>query len=95
MDYMETPDERLQRQEFELWLDVRHDLASEWQPSRNCFKDFPAHLAWCAWRESRQRAGAVQMSVISFPSRLPWIAVGAFAGVLAVFVYDAIAGLIA
>lgn len=40
--------------EFKQWLLEVHGLESEWQPERNCFKDFPAHLAYCAWISSRQ-----------------------------------------
>lgn len=38
---------------FERWLqDVQH-LSSVWQEERNCYADFPAHLAFSAWRASR------------------------------------------
>lgn len=42
------------REEFEVWLLKVHGLESEWQPNRNCFKHFPAHLAYQAWKSSRE-----------------------------------------
>lgn len=41
------------REEFEAWLLREHGLESEWQEDRNCFKDYPAHLAFKAWQASR------------------------------------------
>lgn len=41
------------RKEFIDWLADEHGLESEWQEERNCFKDFPAHLAFQAWQASR------------------------------------------
>ncbi|HDQ4479372.1 TPA: hypothetical protein ACRMT7_006035 [Pseudomonas aeruginosa] len=41
------------RDEFEAWLLREHGLESEWQEGRNCFKDYPAHLAFKAWQASR------------------------------------------
>lgn len=38
---------------FEKWLAEVHMLSSEWQPARNCYKDFAAHLAWQAWQASQ------------------------------------------
>lgn len=37
------------RAAFLAWLQDRHGLDSVWQEDRNCFKDFPAHLAFQAW----------------------------------------------
>lgn len=42
--------ERAERASFEQWLSSVHGLESTWQPERNCYADFPAHLAWTAWR---------------------------------------------
>jgi hypothetical protein len=42
------------RKEFIDWLADVHGLESEWQEERNCFKDFPAHLAFQAWQASRE-----------------------------------------
>lgn len=42
------------REEFIDWLADVHGLESEWQEERNCFKDFPAHLAFQAWQASRE-----------------------------------------
>ncbi|WBW49166.1 hypothetical protein PB31_134 [Pseudomonas phage vB_PaeM_B31] len=41
------------REGFEAWLLREHGLESEWQEGRNCFKDYPAHLAFKAWQASR------------------------------------------
>ena len=41
------------REEFEAWLLKVHGLDSGWQENRNCFADFPAHLAFQAWQASR------------------------------------------
>ncbi|HCF7194742.1 TPA: hypothetical protein NIJ32_002207 [Pseudomonas aeruginosa] len=41
------------REEFEAWLLREHGLESEWQDERNCFKDYPAHLAFKVWQASR------------------------------------------
>jgi len=41
------------REEFEVWLLEEHGLEAEWQAERNCFKEFPAHLAHQAWQASR------------------------------------------
>jgi hypothetical protein len=42
-----------ERAAFERWLHDVHGLSSTWQAERNCYKDFPAHLAFCAWKEAR------------------------------------------
>lgn len=42
------------REEFIDWLADEHGLESEWQEERNCFKDFPAHLAFQSWQASRE-----------------------------------------
>jgi hypothetical protein len=41
------------RKEFEAWLREVHWLASEWQEERNCFADYPAHLAFKAWQAAK------------------------------------------
>lgn len=44
------------REQFEAWLEREQGLFGEdieWQPERNCYAKFGIHLAWCAWRESR------------------------------------------
>ena len=48
------------REEFEAWLLEVHGLDSEWQEKRNCFADFPAHLAFQAWQASRAALPAWQ-----------------------------------
>lgn len=39
-----------ERTNFEAWLLKVHGLESEWQEMRNCYKEFAAHLAFCAWQ---------------------------------------------
>lgn len=41
------------RKEFEAWLLEVHWLTSEWQEERNCFADYPAHLAFNAWMAAK------------------------------------------
>lgn len=43
------------RSAFDRWLHDVHGLESVWQEERNCYKDFPAHLAYSAWCASRER----------------------------------------
>lgn len=40
------------RQDFQKWLLDTHGLESKWNPDRNCFEDYAAHLAYQAWREA-------------------------------------------
>lgn len=61
------------REDFEKWLLDEHGLESEWQPRRNCFKDFPAHLAFKAWQASRDperycfwRGSAIALAFFTF-----------------------------
>ncbi|HHL2498099.1 TPA: hypothetical protein ACQ301_000059 [Yersinia enterocolitica] len=45
------------REEFHKWLENVHGLYGEdidWQPERNCYRIFGIHLAWCAWKASRE-----------------------------------------
>ena len=42
-----------ERVEFERWLFEVQGLESEWEPHRNCHKDFAAHLAFKAWQAAR------------------------------------------
>ncbi|MBD1602356.1 hypothetical protein, partial [Pseudomonas typographi] len=51
------------REEFEAWLLEVHGLTAEWQPERNCFKEYPAHLAYQAWQASRAAV------VVELPSK--------------------------
>lgn len=39
-----------EREAFERWLFEVHMLEATWQPERNCYKQFPAHLAFQAWQ---------------------------------------------
>jgi len=52
------------REEFLEWLQDVHGLESEWQPERNCFKDYAAHLAFQAWQASRS-AVVIELPVIN------------------------------
>ncbi len=45
------------RAQFEAWLKDLFDLEGTWQPERNCYKEFPCHMAWKAW-QSRTEAYA-------------------------------------
>jgi hypothetical protein len=40
-----------ERKIFEAWLRKEHWLDATWDAERNVYKEFPAHLAWCAWRQ--------------------------------------------
>ena len=40
--------EEKRRKLFEAWMGEQ-GLESEWEPLRNCYKDFPAHFAWQAF----------------------------------------------
>lgn len=51
------------RQDFEAWLLEVHGLTAEWQPERNCYKEYPAHLAFQAW-------GASQSTRVAKPRRI-------------------------
>jgi hypothetical protein len=44
-----------ERAKFEQWLVDVHGLSSEWQENRNCYEQFPAHLAYRAWLASGSR----------------------------------------
>lgn len=43
------------RAAFEKWLMDIHGLDSTWNEERNCFNDFPAHLAFKAWQQAREK----------------------------------------
>ena len=43
-----------ERARFEKWLDETMGLQSEWDEPRNCYKEFPAHLAWKAWNATKR-----------------------------------------
>lgn len=44
------------RAAFEAWLMEDHLLDATWNEKRNCFDEFPAHLAHKAWQASRKQA---------------------------------------
>lgn len=57
-----------ERKEFLDWLLSEHGLTSEWQPERNCFADFPAHLAYQAWRkrgEVQRKGNVIEGATVS------------------------------
>ncbi len=46
-----------QRAAFEAWLMAEHLLDATWNAERNCYDEFPAHLAWKAWRAGHYQQG--------------------------------------
>ncbi|MFK3708696.1 hypothetical protein ACI2JR_27935 [Klebsiella sp. NPDC088457] len=45
------------REQFEAWIGEEqgfHGIDLEWHQTRNCYAQFGIHLAWCAWRASRE-----------------------------------------
>lgn len=40
------------RAAFEKWLADVHLLTATWNEARNCYDEFPAHLAYKAWKAS-------------------------------------------
>jgi len=46
----------VERAAFEKWLMDVHGLDSVWNEERNCFDDFPAHLAFKAWQAASSEA---------------------------------------
>lgn len=41
---------RLEMEQFEKWLLDEQGLEGTWNDTRNCFDEFPAHLAFKAWQ---------------------------------------------
>ena len=41
------------RQAFEAWLLAVQGLSATWNDARNCYEQFPAHLAWQAWQAQK------------------------------------------
>ena len=50
------------RQAFEKWLLDVHLLTGTWDYTRNCYVEFPCHLAHKAWCASAQRFGESKQS---------------------------------
>ena len=48
-----------ERVAFERWLLKEQGLDDEWDERRNCYKRFPAHLAWKAWQAGEARGFAL------------------------------------
>lgn len=42
------------RKDFEQWLLEEHGLVGTWDTDRNCYQEFPAHLAWKSWQAAQQ-----------------------------------------
>lgn len=52
------------REPFEKWLLEEQGLDALWDEHRNCYEEFPAHLAWKAWQAASARpeeAGALAL----------------------------------
>ena len=45
-----------ERKAFESWLLDVHLLTATWDEQRNCYDEFPAHLAFNAWQAAKQHA---------------------------------------
>lgn len=58
-----TPAPRDERSEYEQWLQDVQWLNSKWEAERNCFADFPAHLAHQAW-EHRAALAEAEMAEV-------------------------------
>ena len=44
-----------ERAAFEKWLQDVHLLDGTWNEARNCYDEFPCHLAFQAWRAARPK----------------------------------------
>ena len=44
-----------ERADFERWLEREHLLTATWNDQRNCYDEFPAHLAFKAWCKARPK----------------------------------------
>lgn len=54
----------MNRETFEKWLLDKMGLQAEWQPERNCYKQFTAHLAWKAWQAACQEGRVMPNAVL-------------------------------
>lgn len=45
---------RSEREQFTAWMEATYESHVEFDEARNCFKEFPVHLAWQAWRAALQ-----------------------------------------
>lgn len=48
-----------ERVDFEAWLQKEHGLSGTWNDARNCFDEFPCHLAFKAWKAARPKRDKV------------------------------------
>lgn len=63
-----------ERQAFEAWLDDTYKLMATWDEARNCYAEFPANLAWNAWkaaRPKRDKVGAIYNVASALAQRKP------------------------
>lgn len=44
------------RDEFEKWLLKEQGLTGTWDAERNCYSEFPCHIAFKAWQAARNDA---------------------------------------
>jgi len=54
-----------EREEFEAWLLDEQWLTATWNEARNCYDEFPAHLALKAWQAAMKAASANIASIQS------------------------------
>jgi hypothetical protein len=64
-------DEQIERQVFEQWLRAEHKLESEWDETRNCYTEFAAHLAFCAWKASAVHRLSQPITFATYSINLP------------------------
>lgn len=64
-----TPAPRDERSDYEKWLQEVHLLSSKLDPERNCFADFPAHLAHQAW-EARAAIAESELAEVRHQNEL-------------------------
>lgn len=70
-----------ERAAFERWLADVHLLTATWNEQRNCYDEFPAHLAFCAWKSARpprDKVGVVYNVAAALAQRKPLQAFGEF-----------------
>lgn len=68
-----------ERTAFEAWLMADHMLDATWNAERNCYDEFPAHLAFKAWQAARPKrpaVGAIMNVAAALAQRKPLAAFG-------------------
>lgn len=53
--------EKIARYNYEKWLFHTHGLKAEWEPERNCYKEFACHLAWKVWQAALLPESAIKL----------------------------------